>query len=171
MVLIAIGSKNPAKIAAGELARKNLNGKLVSIDVPSGVSAQPFSDEETMEGALNRAQAAMKEANADLGIGLEGGVVKTPYGLFLCNWGALVSQKGDTYFAGGARLKLPDEVAERLLEGIELGPVMDEYTKKKDIRKHEGAVGVFSNGRITRDTMFEHVVELLIGQYEYSHKD
>lgn len=167
MIKMAIGTKNPAKIKAAELACREIGGNLVSIHVPSGVAEQPFSDEETMEGALNRARNALIETEADLGIGLEGGVVKTPYGLFICNWGALVTKTGDSFIAGGARIKLPDEVAEELYSGRELGPVMDDYTKKQDIRKSEGAVGVFSNGRITRDRMFEHVMELLIGQYEY----
>lgn len=170
MVKIAIGTKNPAKIKAGELAGRELSAELISIDVPSEVSEQPFSDEETIEGALNRARNAMNEIQADFGLGLEGGVVKTPYGLFICNWGALVTKENESYVSGGARIKLPDEIADELYSGRELGPVMDEYTKKQDIRKSEGAVGIFSNGRITRDRMFEHIIELLVGQYEYQVK-
>ncbi len=170
MIKIAIGTKNPAKIKAAELACRELGGELIAVNVPSGVAEQPFSDEETMEGALNRARNALMEAEADFGIGLEGGVVKTPYGLFICNWGALMTKTGDSFIAGGARIKLPDEVAQELFSGRELGPVMDEYTKKQDIRKTEGAVGVFSNNRITRDRMFEHVMELLVGQYEYKER-
>ena len=97
-------------------------------------------------------------------------MVETPYGLFICNWGALITKSGNQFIAGGARIKLPDAVAVELSRGRELGPVMDEYTKKQDIRKFEGAVGVFSNGRITRDRMFEHIMELLIGQYEYTER-
>ena len=167
MVKIALGTKNPAKIKAGELAGRELSAELVSINVSSGVSEQPFSDEETIEGALNRARNAMKEANAEFGLGLEGGVVKTSYGLFICNWGALVTKDGESFVSGGARVKLPEKIAEELYSGRELGPVMDEYTKRQDIRKSEGAVGVFTNGRITRDRMFEHIIELLVGQYEH----
>ena len=171
MYKIALGTKNPAKIKAGQLASHALSAELISVNVSSGVSEQPFSDEETIEGALNRAKNAMKEAHADFGLGLEGGVVETPYGLFICNWGALVTKDGDHFISGGARIKLPESVAQELYEGKELGPVMDEYTKKQDIRKSEGAVGVFSNGRITRDRMFEHIIELLVGQYEYHLKE
>ena len=167
---IAIGTKNPAKVKAAQLACRELGGELLSVNVPSGVSEQPFSDDETIEGALNRARNALNETGADFGIGLEGGVVQTPYGLFVCNWGALITSEGDQFIAGGARIKLANAVAQELNRGRELGPVMDEYTKKQDIRKSEGAVGVFSNGRITRDRMFEHIIELLIGQYEYNEK-
>ena len=171
MVKIALGTKNPAKIKAGELAARELSAELISIDVSSEVSEQPFSDEETIEGAINRARNAMKEADAEFGLGLEGGVVNTPYGLFICNWGALVTRRDKCFIGGGARIKLPDEIAQELFDGRELGPVMDEYTRQEGIRKSEGAVGVFSNGRVTRDRMFEHIIELLVGQYEHDLKE
>ena len=170
MKKMALGTKNPAKIKAGQVAAHELSAELISIHVSSGVSEQPFSDEETIEGAINRAKNAMIDVQADFGLGLEGGVVKTPYGLFICNWGALVTKEGHCFISGGARIKLPDCIADALYSGRELGPVMDEYTKKQDIRKSEGAVGIFSNGRITRDRMFEHIIELLVGQYEYEMK-
>lgn len=47
---------------------------------------------------------------------------------------------------------------------------MDDYTQKENIRKHEGAVGVFTNGRVDRADMFSHVMRLLLGQYEYKYK-
>ena len=79
MVKIALGTKNPAKIKAGELAARELSAELISIDVSSEVSEQPFSDEETIDGAINRARNAMKEADAEFGLGLEGGVVTVSY--------------------------------------------------------------------------------------------
>ncbi|RHW40785.1 DUF84 family protein [Neobacillus notoginsengisoli] len=165
---IIIGSKNPAKVSAVKNAFQTDDSiEFIAMDIPSGVSAQPFSDEETIEGAINRAHAALEEGNGEIGIGLEGGVNATKHGLFLCNWGALVQEGFPPIIAGGARIPLPDEIAGKLLAGRELGPVMDDYTKKKDIRENEGAVGVFTNGQISRTEMFTHVTKLLAGQYEY----
>ena len=94
--------------------------------------------------------------------------METAYGLFLCNWAALkVKETDKVYIAGGARIPLPNAVAIELRNGRELGPVMDEYTNTNDVRSNEGAVGIFTNGKITRAKMFEHIIELLIGQYEY----
>ncbi|SEM39186.1 inosine/xanthosine triphosphatase [Mesobacillus persicus] len=166
-MIISVGTKNPAKIAAVEAVFKDYSNDIVSVDTDSGVRAQPLSDDETIKGAVNRAVAAFKEFNADIGIGLEGGVHKSEAGLFLCNWGALKANGLEPIIAGGARIRLPDEIAERLLEGEELGPVMDEYTKRQNIRKKEGAVGVFTNGRVDRSEMFAHIIKLLLGQYEY----
>ncbi|WP_449621365.1 DUF84 family protein [Robertmurraya sp. Marseille-Q9965] len=166
---VVIGTKNPAKIKAVEVAFEGYEAEFVAIDAASGVNEQPFSDEETIRGAVNRALAAAEEG--DVGIGLEGGVQEHNSGLFLCNWGALVVKGEPPFIAGGARIPLPEEIASKLRSGKELGPVMDEYAQKENIRKQEGAVGVFSNGRVDRAEMFSHVMKLLVGQYEYKHKN
>jgi inosine/xanthosine triphosphatase len=166
---IIIGSKNPAKIKAV----KNVfpeEFEMVSMDIPSGVHDQPFSDEETIKGAVNRATKALIEGQGDIGIGLEGGVQETSEGLLICNWGALASKNMEPIIAGGARLLLPEEIAERLRKGEELGPVMDDYAKMQNVRKHEGAVGIFTNGQLSRVTMFTHVMKMLVGQYEYKQR-
>ncbi|AIM15921.1 MULTISPECIES: DUF84 family protein [Neobacillus] len=169
---IIIGSKNPAKIDAVKNSFQSNDIEFISIDVPSGVSKQPFSDEETIQGAINRATRALQQGNGDIGIGLEGGVHQTSQGLFLCNWGALAAKGIQPIIAGGARLLLPEEVAERLKAGEELGPIMDDYANKKNVRTKEGAIGIFTNGMINRRNMFTHVTNLLVGQYLYKqHSD
>jgi inosine/xanthosine triphosphatase len=170
-MLISVGSKNQAKIAAVQNVFKEHSFDVVTVDVPSGVSAQPLSDDETIQGAMNRAELAANEPGVDIGIGLEGGVHQTAYGLFLCNWGVLKARDSEPLVAGGARISLPVEIAERLLAGEELGPVMDEYAKKQNVRKKEGAIGIFTNGRIDRSEMFSHITRLLLGQYEFSLED
>jgi inosine/xanthosine triphosphatase len=166
-VKIMIGSKNTAKVMAVKNAFREESHEFISINSPSGVSEQPFSDEETILGAKNRALHALQNGNGDIGIGLEGGVQETSNGLLLCNWGALAITGMEPIIAGGARLLLPEEIACRLRAGEELGPVMDEYAKKENVRKTEGAVGIFTNGRIDRSTMFTHIMNILVGQYEY----
>jgi len=171
---VAIGSKNVTKVKAVEEAFKRYSVTIEGFDVLSGVREQPFSDEETIEGAINRANACLEISEARLGIGLEGGVQPTKYGLFLCNWGALVEVGKPPIICGGARILLPKEIENKLLEGQELGPVMDAYTNMKNIRSHEGAIGIFTNGLIPRKEMFLHVTTLLVGQFEYremGHKD
>lgn len=167
---IIIGSKNPAKITAVKNVFQTEEANFISIDIPSGVNDQPFSDEETVRGAINRAVEALKQGNGDLAFGLEGGVQETSHGLLMCNWGALASNEMEPIIAGGARILLPDEIAQRLRAGEELGPVMDDYAKQKNVRKHEGAVGIFTNGFINRVDMFTHLTKLLVGQYTYQKK-
>ncbi len=99
-----------------------------------------------------------------------GGVVETPFGLFVCNWGALVVKGESPIIAGGARIRLPEDVAERLRKGEELGPVMEDVSKVRNVSKKEGAIGIFTNNVITRDEMFTHVMKILIGQFQFRKK-
>jgi inosine/xanthosine triphosphatase len=135
--------------------------------VSSGVANQPFSDEETRLGAINRATHCAQSKAGVIGIGLEGGVMYIDSQLFLCNWGALVTEENQVYTASGARILLPLEIESQLKMGHELGDVMDLYTKKKEIRSNEGAIGIFTNNQISRQVMFVHIVQLLRGQWEY----
>lgn len=170
-MIICIGTKNPAKAGAVKEGFSSMpDVEFLELDVSSGVSAQPFSDEETITGAINRAKNALAAGKGDIGIGLEGGVKQTEHGLLICNWGALVLRCGRTYIGAGACIPLPADVADALLAGEELGPVMDRYANKKNVRHNEGAIGVFTNGKITRQKMFAHVMESLVGQYEYELK-
>ncbi|MEN2769185.1 DUF84 family protein [Ornithinibacillus xuwenensis] len=161
-----VGSKNPTKVnAVKEIFHHEV---VVGLDVPSNVSAQPFSDEETMHGAINRAkQCAASEENC-FGIGLEGGVMYVDDQLYLCNWGALVSPDGTVYTASGARVVLPKEIELELKQGVELGGIMDRFAKRKGVSKKEGAIGIFTNDLLSRSEMFAQVMTLLKGQLEYS---
>ncbi|MER2170753.1 inosine/xanthosine triphosphatase [Paenisporosarcina quisquiliarum] len=169
---ILIGTNNRAKTKAVKAISSIYypNAIFENIEVPSLVSDQPMSQEETRQGAINRAKHLMVGSDALFGIGLEGGVQEIDDQLYICNWGALVTQNGDVFTATGAGIPLPKEIAEQLLAGAELGPVMDVFTNKNEIRHDEGAVGVFSNGLVNRSAMFEHIMLLLIGQFEFSYK-
>ncbi|TQR09695.1 DUF84 family protein [Psychrobacillus soli] len=171
---IFIGTTNKAKTKAVQTISRIYypDASFINKEVESLVFAQPMSNEETRQGAINRAKQLMELPNSDdlFGIGLEGGVQEIEGSLYICNWGALVANNGEVFTATGAGIPLPNEIAVQLRTGAELGPVMDVYTNRKGIRHDEGAIGVFTNGLITRSMMFEHIMYLLIGQYELSKK-
>ena len=166
---VAIGTLNKAKTAAVENIINNhfVNVQYIHKNVKSGVSEQPFSNEETRNGAINRAINALNETGATYSFGLEGGVHEIDGIMYCVNWGAVALKKGTIYTAQGASFMLPEEIANRLREGKELGPVMDEFTNTQNIRHTEGAVGIFTKGLIDRKSMFEHIVTLLVGQVYY----
>lgn len=167
-MIIAIGTKNPTKVKAVKSAfMPYIAGEFISINVPSDVSAQPLTDHETMTGAINRAKNAIKTEDAQIGVGLEGGIVKTDVGYFLCNWGAIVDRELRPIVAGGARILLPDEVGIEVFSGKELGDVMDQFSEKQNVGQNEGAIGIFTNGCVNRTEMFTQLSKLLIGQYLY----
>ncbi|WP_413787113.1 DUF84 family protein [Rossellomorea sp. YZS02] len=172
LLKVAIGTTNPAKVQAIKKAfqEQYVEVHFECLKTESHVSEQPMSDQETIEGALNRAKIVLKSTGSDVGIGLEGGVSESLYGMFVCNWGALVDRNGTEIIGGGARISLPNEISNEIRAGKELGPLMDEYTQRTGIRKKEGAIGVFTNGLLTREEMFRHVVGLLIGQWQFKTK-
>lgn len=170
--IIAIGTKNKAKLEAVRRTFTDWKIELQSVDTESGVSAQPFSDEETLQGAIHRALQARKRIDADFGIGLEGGVISWSDRLWICNWGALTNREGKVWTAGGARIPLPLEMMEPLRSGMELGVVIDQYSGLKEVRSNQGTIGILTDGQIDRATMFEQVCRLLVGQalYDYNRK-
>ncbi|MFY4774542.1 DUF84 family protein [Metabacillus sp. RGM 3146] len=169
---IAIGTMNPVKINAIKNTFQAFDGVTFKpIAVSSGVSKQPLSDEETLEGAVNRANNALVRGEADAGIGLEGGIAETKEGYFLCNWGALSDGSGKPIVAGGARILLPEEIGREVKDGRELGDVMDEYTSLNNVRQNEGAIGIFTAGLVNRTDMFIHVASLIAGQLLFRHPE
>lgn len=163
---LAVGTQNKAKVLAAENCWTF--GEVKGFKTESGVKDQPFGHDETRQGAINRAIKAGDLYHGAAGIGLEGGVAETADGLYICNWGALmVPDFKEPFTASGASIRLPEELADPLRKGQELGPLMEQFSKQRNIRQNEGAVGFFTNGRVTRAQMFEHIVELLIGQWEY----
>lgn len=163
---IAVGTKNKAKVGAVEAIVREYfpEATIESIEVSSDVSVQPFSNEETRQGAINRARNTMLQTNADFTFGLEGGVDEIAGEMYCCNWGAVTMKDGTVISSSGAQFALPDIIAQQLRVGKELGPVMDVYTNSENIRQHQGAIGIFTNNLIDRKEMFEHIVRLLVGQ-------
>ncbi len=151
-MIIAIGSANPVKIEAAQdvLSCALPAFTLKSIFVPSGVSDMPASDQECIDGARNRATAARNALGADWGVGIEGGVQQTPIGLVLTAWSVVINQEGKEGVGGGGRLPLPRQIAERIKQGEELGPVMDQLTNRQNVKQMGGAVGILTNGLVER---------------------
>ena len=95
---IVVGTRNPSKLRAVELAISRLFPEaLCSIEgceVESGVSAQPMSIEETRLGARQRALRALKLAkDATFAVGLEGGLDLVGTDWFECGWIVVVEGK------------------------------------------------------------------------------
>ncbi|PID03915.1 inosine/xanthosine triphosphatase [Sporosarcina sp. P2] len=162
-----LGSENQAKKrAVVRVVERYVENSTISFaSVQSGVSAQPMSEEETRQGAINRSITAAKNA---FGIGLEGGVHMLSGTMYLCNWGALTTPEGKMFTAAGAQIPLPDELADEIRRGKELGDAVDTYFKKQNVRTSEGAMGMLTAQLVPRDALFEHIMQLLIGQLLYS---
>ncbi|HSG16255.1 MAG TPA: inosine/xanthosine triphosphatase [Anaerolineae bacterium] len=164
---IAVGSTNPVKIAAVHSVVERVwpEAEVASLAVPSGVSAMPMSDADCLAGARYRARAVQAATGATLGLGLEGGVNPESAGLMLLGWVAVVDEDGREGVGGGARLPLPSSIAERVLAGAELGPVMDALMGQQNVKQKGGAVGALTAGLVLRQETFAVAVAYALAPF------
>jgi len=157
---VAVGSANPVKIAAVEnVVKRAWPGAVVEgVSVSSDVSEMPMSSKEAIQGATNRAKAALTKLNADLGIGLEGSAIDTEHGMFMTGWTVAVHSDGRVGVGGGGSILLPEKIAKELRKGRELGPVIDEVIGQHNTKQNQGTTGVLTNGLLNRTQAFEHQV-------------
>ena len=164
---IAVGSLNPAKIEAVKMVVNRVwpDSNLSTVAVPTGVSIMPMSDAECLNGARFRARSALNLTGADLGIGMEAGVNPESEGLMLLGW-VVVTGKGDREgIASTARLPLPATIAARVLEGEELGPVMDQILNQSNVKQKGGAVGALTAGLVLRKETFAIAVAYALAPF------
>ncbi|MBF6593662.1 MAG: DUF84 family protein [Thermaceae bacterium] len=164
--MVIVGSTNPAKLNPARAVFAEVFGlETLGIDVPSGVPEQPVGYEETLLGAKNRAEAALRQPGATWGVGLEGGVEFNGYGGWLFNIAYVVREDGRSGFARGGSILLPPEVAARVRLGEELGHVIDDVARLKDSKKAGGAVGFLTLGRVERAEFWRHTLELALPRF------
>jgi len=158
----AVGSTNPAKLEAVHraLARLAPGCSVEGIDVPSGVNAQPFGDEETRRGALARARIALSMSGADVAFGLEGGVIFEADVPWLVSWVAAIDESGRVGEASGLRMRLPSVAAQRLRAGEELGDVIDALFEVRLSKQAAGAIGLLTEGFVSRTDAFADLVAM-----------
>ncbi len=156
---IAVGSTNPVKINAVKRTFKKVFGnvEVVGIKVDSHVSNQPFH-EDVMKGAINRAKDALKLTNADFGVGIEGGVTKFGKKWYNLGFVAIINKHGKLGTGTSGWFECPPKILKKLKEGEELGDVIDKIVGKKNVKRKEGAIGIFTMGMVTRTKLYEHGV-------------
>lgn len=168
---VVVGSINPVKVAATAAVLCRIYGDGSSetvlvepVAVESGVSHQPWGNEETLRGALNRAQAAQRASSATLGVGFEGGLLEVQGRVFTCAWCAVVRDDGAVGIAGGENVLLPPSVAADVRAGAELGPAMDVLTGIHNTKQGGGAIGALTGGWLDRQSAYEHLLTMALAR-------
>lgn len=158
---VAVGSKNPVKVKATQNVLEKIykNLEVVSVDADSEVPAQPFGLEQTIKGAINRAKNAFS-MEFDLSVGIESGLMETPNsitGYIDLQWCAVFD--GDKITLGvSSGFEYPPMVIEKVLNGCEVGDVMDKVTGVENLGKKAGAVSYLSRGILDRTENTEQCV-------------
>ena len=164
-----VGSINRVKVSAVVEALDDFDLNIIPFEATSEVGPQPIGDEQTLQGAINRAKSLPTNG---LRIGLEAGVTLLNNQLFLVNFGALIDEDGELYVAGGTRIPLPEHIKKLVLEDkLELADAMKQTYKVEGIKHQNGAIGYFTNDLVKRKEIFIHITKLLYGQYLYKQKN
>jgi inosine/xanthosine triphosphatase len=166
MKTILVASSNPVKAQAALGGFQRMfpqeHFTLRSIIVASGVSDQPCSSDETLLGALQRAEAARQaDATADYWVGIEGGVESHGEELAAFAWIAILSRQQ----CGKARtgtFYLPPAVTALVRQGKELGEADDIVFQKSNSKQQNGAIGILTGDVIDRAQLYEQAVILAL---------
>jgi inosine/xanthosine triphosphatase len=169
-LIIAVGSVRKPKLAAVHQAIAALADnfsagaiEIVAVEIASGVRDTPLSREESMCGARQRAETLQKMAQEEgkpwnYFVGLEGGldsvIENGERSVFLESW-AYVSDGTRGYFGRSGAVELPEALAEEVfVKGTDLSIAIDRFAGEAGIRDAQGAWGVLSANKITRQEAF-----------------
>lgn len=155
---VVVGSTNEAKIGAvsdilkeyPHLAAASVEG----VSVSSGVSNQPLTLEETVQGAMNRARAAF--VDCDLSIGIESGLMHVPNTKSgYMDVSACAFYDGKEFHLGlSSAWEFPNpEITKLIVEkGMDMSQAINHMglTSNPKVGSAEGAIGILTKGRVDR---------------------
>ncbi|HTV59371.1 MAG TPA: inosine/xanthosine triphosphatase [Verrucomicrobiae bacterium] len=174
-VLVIVGSRRRPKLDAVSEALSSFSESIfpagsyevIGEEAESGVRHTPLSREEIMRGAKNRAEElAQRSRQAPIRpgffVGLEGGLNAVEQSgrrwVFLEGWAYVTDGRRGAFGQSGAVL-LPETLVRRVVdEGEELGRAIDDFAGGRGIRDAQGAWGVLTGNRITRQEAFRVAV-------------
>lgn len=161
---IVVGSTNPVKLQA---AREGFAAmfpywqiEVSGVEAASGVSDQPFGDEETLQGAQQRALAALQQnPNADYAVGIEGGVMFMGEDLLAFAWVVVLNRdKTKTGKAKSGAFILPREISDLIKQGMELGHADDVVFRQENSKRRNGSIGMLTDDALTRTGFYSPAV-------------
>lgn len=174
-LFIAVGSTRKPKLNAvhealaeiGSLLAPACQLEIVPVAVESGVTHTPASRQELMRGARQRAVAVQTLARQKREpwhyfVGMEGGLDTVEEDgirrVFLESW-AYVSDGERGFFGRSGAVEVPGVLAEEVLvRGTELSVAIDRFAEQTGIRDAQGAWGVLTSNKITRQEAFRVAV-------------
>lgn len=168
---IVVATQNPAKIQsvkdAFSFAFKDDVLDISSVAAQSGVSDQPLGDDETKQGALNRvSHAKTLQPDADFYVGLEAGIDDGfTYAWLVIEDNPIPPHPTKRGLSRSASLQLPPLVLEKVLEGSELGDVMDEIFHTENIKQKGGAISLLTRGLQSRSSVYQSALILALAPF------
>lgn len=165
---IIIGSKNPVKInAAKHIFARYFPEHIIEckgVHAPSNVPEQPLGEDQTHQGAKNRVNYCKAHYEADYYVSMEGGAAQFTYGA--ATFAYIVIDNGFEQVTGrSSNLPLPIQFYNALLQGKELGDVMDKAFNTTNIKQQGGAIGLLTNNHATRESTYTQALTLAMAPF------
>jgi inosine/xanthosine triphosphatase len=161
-VIVAIGTKNPAKVDGIRKGFSRFFSDLEfrSVDTaPVMTKAQPLGLEQITEGATLRARFALATAGGDFGVGVEAGVFRLGGCYFDHQQAAVVDGSGRASLGHSAGFPLPTGPMEKMVkEERELEHYAVQLTGIGDIGDKGGLIHYLTKGQISRTDLTEQCV-------------
>lgn len=160
-IILAIGTKNKAKIQALKESIESLNlfedYEIVSLSVPSGVAEQPISMKCTIQGAKNRAYNAFtcSSVKPRYSFGVESGLVEAPgsqSGFF--NICVCCIYDGTQFYTGcSTGFEVPSKTLQKVIEeklDLSEACIGSGISSNQNIGEEEGLIGILTRGKVNR---------------------
>src|SRR3989339_1311700 len=154
---VNVGSKNITKVQAVEEALSDFpefsSAKIISVEVDPGVHKQPKNMEQTVQGAMNRAEKAFKDC--DLAVGLESGLIEVPNtksGYMDITMCAIFDGK-NFHLGGSSAFEYPKSMIDLVFsKDYEIDEAAKEigFSHDSNIGEREGMIGTLTKGRLDR---------------------
>ena len=178
-MIVAIGTTNTAKIQALEEMLQEYpifqgQAQLIPFSVPSEVSHQPLTLQETIQGAKNRSRNSFKACtNCSYGVGIESGLIEAPgtktgfLHITIC-----VFFNGTDYHVGlSTGFELPPMILSLVKDqkmDLTKACLQSGITTNTSIGSQEGLVGILTNGRIDRKAYSKQAIMSALVQLEHA---
>lgn len=152
---IVIASLSPVKAEAVrtgfEMTFPGKEFEFTAVQALSGVSDQPMSDDEMRSGALGRIRHARESiSDADLYVGLEGGVQEMYGEMYNFGWVAIEAQNGKRGFGRTVAFSVPPEIRALMIhKGLEQSHATDVFFAKSGTKTGTGTIGPLTNDVLT----------------------
>ena len=165
-IVVAIGSKNPAKISGTKKAFSRFfpAAEFRDVDTTSSVQAQPLTLDETINGALARAKLGLKVSNeVDFGVGIEAGLVTFGEEHINMQVAAIMDRRGRVTFGSSSGFMVPGMVVQQMqIRGLELDHFAKGLTDADRVREEDGVVYHLTKGTVSRIDMTEQCVGMAL---------
>jgi inosine/xanthosine triphosphatase len=174
LMKIVIGTKNQKKIDVTLSVFKSvLSIEDVAVEgrnAQSGVPEAPY-DQQTYQGAYNRAVECYKEDDADFYIGIESGLVERYGNIFEEAWAVVISHDGTETIGYSSGLMLPKAVVDRMNAGQKHNEIMAHFDKVFNLPDdNRDTWSRYTGGNISRQVSLEEALRNALIQIVHSER-